>query len=392
MDTVAAGLTPGHNRPQSSEPAVVGHASSVGLRKVPLLLEAIEVAGECRIERGEVRLLNRIQESVRGDRPVARIDDGGADDPNWSSVPATHVLIPFGTASVGFELVVQLIGRLDDRRSVQAQSILGRQARKYLPAFRAVNGVAIGGESPILPELGCGDAGHRKTRPAPGTHGPARRERKGPVGQPLLQRGVGLEVAYDVHHLDVACVGDAGEEILVQQKGDDGDEVCRRSRAIIDIAAGGGQDAHILAGWIVGAASRVVHPVGLEAARGRTKLAEKPEALGSYRVQLSDVDAVRGIEGIIEIARRMVEVLARIHAGSRGLCEGAGSGRKQQGQRREGEKEVLLCSLHWLILLYSNMSAATKPRCGMTNSQPRCLRAAARDLCRVEAPTRWIRR
>src|SRR5258708_36325555 len=226
------------------EPGVIGRASSVGRRKVPLWLEAVEVGSEWRIERGEGRLIDRIQEGVRGDRSVARIQDGGADDPDRSSIGAVHGLVSFGAAPVGFEVVVQLIGRLDDRRSVQAKSILGPQSRKYGPAFvarvggiyrepevgddphpqhvvaeiskrgvmtlrwgaegiiavAAVNGVAIGGESPILPELGCGDAGHRKTRLFTRTHGAARRGREGPVGQPLVQRGVVLERAHDVYH------------------------------------------------------------------------------------------------------------------------------------------------------------------------------------------------
>src|SRR5215470_12979403 len=437
--TVAVGLKPDRNRPQPSEPGGVGHAGSIGLRKVPLRLEAIEVRIESRIERRAVRLLHLIQESVRGDRPGARIEDGGADEPDCSSVGAVHGLLPFGAAPVAFEVDVQLIGRLDDRRSVQAQSMLGRQVRKYFPAFRAgiggihrvpevgddphaqevvaeiseravaglmilakgiivvaaVDSVAIGGKSPILPELGCSDAGHRKTRRFAGTHGPARREREGPVGQPLFRRGVGLEVAHDVYHLDVAFVGDAGEEILVRQEGNDGDELIRRARAIIDIAAGGGQDADVLAGGIVGAASRVAHPVGLAAARGRTKLAENPEALTRRRVQLSDVDAVRGIKGIVEIARRMVEVLALRYcggAGGRGLGEGAGADHKQQCQRRKEENGVLSFGLHGLVLLYPQTSAATPPRCRMTNSQPTGLRAVAPDLCRAEAPTRRIRR
>src|SRR5258708_9539190 len=429
--TVAAGLSsPAANRPRSSEPAGVGHASSVGLRKVPLRLEAVEVRVECWIQRfGMVDIQrNLIQESVRGDRSVARIYDGGADDPDCPSVGATHVQFPFGAASIGFDLVVQLIGRLDDRRSVQAEPILVPYLRKYgttywagaggihrepevgddpcaqdviaevpkravcgrsakgIIAVAAVNGVAIGGEPPILPEVGRRDAGHRKTRRFACTHGSARSKRKRPaVGHPLPERAVGLEVADDVHHLDVAFVGDAGEEVLVRQEGNDGDEVCRRSRAIIDVAAGGGQDAYVLFVGIVGAASRVGHPVGLGATRGRAKLAEKPEALARCRIQLSNVDAVCGIEGIIEVAGRMVVV---IHDTLRG---GAGGGRKQQCQRREEEKRVL-SHLHWLVLLYPKASAATMPRCRMTNSQPPCLTAAARDSCRAEAPRRWIRR
>src|SRR5258708_31180905 len=49
------------------EPGVVLQALSVGSRKVPLLLEAIEVGVECRVERGAVHLLNLIQESVWGE-------------------------------------------------------------------------------------------------------------------------------------------------------------------------------------------------------------------------------------------------------------------------------------------------------------------------------------
>src|SRR5215475_1778055 len=105
-DPIAARLTPSRNRPQSSEPSVVGRANSV-YRKIPLHLEAIEVGVECRIERGAVHLLNLIQEGVRGDRSIARIQDGGADDPDCSSVGAVHGLVSFGAASVGFEVVVQ---------------------------------------------------------------------------------------------------------------------------------------------------------------------------------------------------------------------------------------------------------------------------------------------
>src|SRR5260370_1378195 len=93
------------------EPGVVLQALSVGSRKVPLLLEAIEVGVECRVERGAVHLLNLIQESVWGDRSVARIQDGRADDPDRSSIGTVHGLVSFVAASLGFGLVGQLIGR-----------------------------------------------------------------------------------------------------------------------------------------------------------------------------------------------------------------------------------------------------------------------------------------
>src|SRR5258708_36605242 len=91
--TVAAGLKPGRNGPQSSEPAGVGHASPVGLRKIPLRLEAVEVGVECRIERGPHGGVNRVQERILGDRPVARIYDGGADRPDRSSGGAAPVQV-----------------------------------------------------------------------------------------------------------------------------------------------------------------------------------------------------------------------------------------------------------------------------------------------------------
>src|SRR5215471_4417023 len=374
--TVAVGLKPDRNRPQPSEPGGVGHAGSIGLRKVPLRLEAIEVRIESRIERRSVQAQAILGRQVRKYFPAFRAGIGGI-----------HRVPEVGDDPHAQEVVAEI-----PERAVAGLMILG----KGIIVIAAVNGVAIGGKSPILPELGCSDAGHRKTRRFAGTHGPTRGESEGPVGQPLFRRGVGLEVAHDVYHLDVAFVGDAGEEILVRQEGNDGDELCRRARAIIDIAAGGGQDADVLAGGIVGAASRVAHPVGLAAARGRTKLAENPEALTRRRVQLSEVDAVRGIKGIVEIARRMVEVLALRYcgagAGCRGLGEGAGADHKQQCQRRKEENGVLSFGLHGLVLLYPQTSAATPPRCRMTNSQPTGLRAVAPDLCRAEAPTKRIRR
>src|SRR5258708_18830004 len=126
------------------EPGVVLQALSVGSRKVPLLLEAIEVGVECRVERGAVHLLNLIQESVWGDRSVARIQDGRADDPDRSSIGTVHGLVSFGAASAGFEVVVQLVGRFDDSRSIQAKSIPSRQGCEACPPSPA----AVGGTSP----------------------------------------------------------------------------------------------------------------------------------------------------------------------------------------------------------------------------------------------------
>src|SRR5215472_17392505 len=87
-----------------------------------------------------------------------------------------------------------------------------------------VNWSPVRGKSPVVPERGRCHTGHRKTRLRPIPHGSAGRRRKNAVGQDLLVRGVRLEVADDIDHLDPPGVRRAREETLIQHEGDDGNE------------------------------------------------------------------------------------------------------------------------------------------------------------------------
>src|SRR5712692_3124346 len=72
-------------------------ASSTSL-EVSRSLQAIEVIGEGRIQRCAVWLEDLINERIHGNGPIPRIEDGRADEPNRSSIGATHIFLPFRRA------------------------------------------------------------------------------------------------------------------------------------------------------------------------------------------------------------------------------------------------------------------------------------------------------
>src|SRR5262249_6298198 len=146
---------------------------------------------------------------------------------------------------------------------------------------------------------------HWKARRATIPHRTAGRACEDAVDE-LFGCGVCLEVAYYIDHLDAAFVRDTGKEILVEQEGDDRNELRGGAGTIIYIASRGSQDADVCA---VGISIRVVHhPVQLALLeRWRACLPEEPEAPGRLRIQLAHVDAVRGVEGIVEIEGRGVK-------------------------------------------------------------------------------------
>src|SRR5262249_27978643 len=146
---------------------------------------------------------------------------------------------------------------------------------------------------------------HWKARRATIPHRTAGRACEDAVDE-LFGCGVCLEVAYYIDHLDAAFVRDTGKEILVEQEGDDRNELRGGAGTIIYIASRGSQDADVCA---VGVSIRVVHhPVQLALLeRWRACLPEEPEAPGRLRIQLVHVDAVRGVEGIVEIEGRGVK-------------------------------------------------------------------------------------
>src|SRR5216684_6204442 len=72
-------------------------ASSTSL-EVSRSLQAIEVIGEGRIQRGAGWLEDLINERIHGNGPIPRIEDGGTDEPHRSSIHAGHILLAFRRA------------------------------------------------------------------------------------------------------------------------------------------------------------------------------------------------------------------------------------------------------------------------------------------------------
>src|SRR5260370_21986487 len=122
----------------------------------------------------------------------------------------------------------------------------------------------------------------------------------------VRRRAVGLEVAGGARGGEAAHVGRrlgaAGEEILVEQESDDGQELCR-GPIIVLIGSSGSENADVPAGFVVDAAVSVVHPIDLIIEeRWGTRQPEVPETAGCSSVQISHVDAIRGVKVIAEIA------------------------------------------------------------------------------------------
>src|SRR5712664_903381 len=126
-------------------------ASSTSL-EVSRSLQAIEVIGEGRIQRGAGWLEDLINERIHGNGPVSRIEDGRTDEPNRSSVGAIGTLVAFIRAcragrlrtqeagnGIGSNLLalqeVKLVASLDDRRPVQADTVDRSQGRQHLAAL-----------------------------------------------------------------------------------------------------------------------------------------------------------------------------------------------------------------------------------------------------------------
>src|SRR5947209_2344029 len=181
-------------------------ASSAAL-EVSRSLQAIEVIGEGRIQRGAGWLEDLINERIHGNGPVPRIEDGRADQPDRSSVGAIDILVAFTRAwragrtrtretgngigsNLGTLQEVKLVPGLNDRGSIQAGAVDRSQRRQHLTALgslvrsktrinepevgddphaqqvvteiaeraawalgAAVNGVAIARKPPILPQV-----------------------------------------------------------------------------------------------------------------------------------------------------------------------------------------------------------------------------------------------
>src|SRR5262249_35139309 len=225
---------------------------------------------------------------------------------------------------------VQLIGGLDYRTSIEVYPIFLPQGREHLMAlvgltrsearFRVpevgddphtkqvitevaerrtpVDRTPIGRKSPILPERRSRDAGHGKTWHTSIAHRAARRPCKDSIHK-LLWRCISFKCTHDIGHLDTALIGDARKEVLIEQERDDGDELRRRTSAIIYVSSGRRQDAHIVA---IGISIRVVdHPIHLAVTSRRPRLPEKPESPCSRCVEVPHVNAVRGVKCVVEI-------------------------------------------------------------------------------------------
>ena len=65
-----------------------------------------------------------IQERVRSDGPVARIGNGGTDEPDRAFVSSINCLLAFRAATIGLKLVVEFMGGQDDGSSIQILAIL----------------------------------------------------------------------------------------------------------------------------------------------------------------------------------------------------------------------------------------------------------------------------
>src|SRR5713101_6751994 len=126
-------------------------ASSTAL-EVSRGLQAIEVVGEGRIQRGAVWLEDLINERIHGNGPIPRIEDGRTDEPHRSSVGAIDILVALIRAwrarrlrtqkagngigsNLGALQEVKLVACLNERSPVQAGAVDGGQGREHLTAL-----------------------------------------------------------------------------------------------------------------------------------------------------------------------------------------------------------------------------------------------------------------
>ena len=81
---------------------------------------------------------------------IARVWDGRADQPDSASNTTRFIEVEFGAANVGFEIVVELVGGLDDRGSIQAGAVFADQAAEdSLTQHRGVGADSLVGEVKI---------------------------------------------------------------------------------------------------------------------------------------------------------------------------------------------------------------------------------------------------
>src|SRR5262249_24088845 len=97
------------------------------------------------------------------------------------------------------------------------------------------------------------------------------------------------------------------EEALVEYEGDQRNETGVVLAPVVRIAGSGRQNANVSGVGVVGRTTGIVHPVVAPICTGRTLLAEEPEASGCRLVELADVNPVRLVEEITEVARRWIE-------------------------------------------------------------------------------------
>src|SRR5713226_6934738 len=123
----------------------------------------------------------------------------------------------------------------------------GRGGRRFAGIARAsVNGVAIAADPPIVPESRGGHAGHRKAGRETVAHGAAWRGSQNAV-YALRWGDVSLQDTEDVLQgktTGVEGVGPGEEEVLVQHEGDDRKEL-RGSAVVVLVGSCGRQDAHV---------------------------------------------------------------------------------------------------------------------------------------------------
>src|SRR5260370_7877660 len=122
------------------------------------------------------------------------------------------------------------------------------------------------------------------------------------------RRAVGLEVADDALRGEAAHVGRslgaAGEEILVEQESDDGQELCR-GPIIVLIGSSGSENADVPAGFVVDAAVSVVHPIDLIIEeRWGTRHPEVPYTAPSTTLQINHPQAIHALKVIPQTPTR----------------------------------------------------------------------------------------
>src|SRR5258708_14094849 len=148
----------------------------------PGALQEAEVCLEGWVDRAAV-LADHVEERILSDRPVARIEDGRANEPDRSSVLAPHILVAFRSAGCGrlglqklrglglaeAELrrgpghaldEVEFVPGMENRRSIQAESVLRAGGGHYRLAGRGRRGLV---RPPAHREFGPPEVGHDPT-------------------------------------------------------------------------------------------------------------------------------------------------------------------------------------------------------------------------------------